>query len=113
MENEQTEREKYIATLHAQLEKVVAGQAFEKTSAGALIVQILEADVNQFTKKILSNDFINNHQGYVDVRAKANYAASLLARLKQFDNPAAEKQIRDDLEAAKNDEPTPEVPANG
>ena len=113
MENEQTDREKYLVGLHAQLAKVVAGQSFEYTDAGKLIVEILSADVNQFTKLVLTDKFINDHQGYVDARAKANYAASLLGRLKSLDNPAKEKEIRESIEAAKNDEPAPEVPTDG
>jgi hypothetical protein len=107
-----TDREKYITDLHSQLQKVIAGQSFEYTDAGKLIVEILSADVNNFTKQILSNKFINDHQGYVDARAKANYAASLLGRLKTLDDPKKEKEIRESLEAAKNDEPTVE-PTNG
>lgn len=105
-QREITDREKYISDLHVQLEKVIAGQSFEFTEAGKLIVDILTQDVNLFTKQILSNKFINDHQGYVDARAKANYAASLLGRLKSLDDPKKEKEIRDNLEAAKNDEPT-------
>lgn len=113
MENEQTDREKYLIDLHAQLAKVVAGQSFEYTDAGKLIIEILTADVNNFTKLVLSSKFVNDHQGYVDARAKANYAASLLGRLKSLDNPLKEKEIRESIEAAKNDEPTQEEPSDG
>lgn len=104
-QREQTEREKYLADLHDQLGKVVAGQSFEFTDAGKLIIGILTADVNMFTKQILSNKFINDQMGYVDARAKANYAASLLGRLKSLDDPMKEKVIRENIDVANNDEP--------
>jgi len=106
MDNEQTDREKYLTDLHAQLGKVIAGQSFEYTDAGKLIVEILTADVNNFTKLVLSSKFVNDHDGYLDVRAKANYAASLLGRLKSLDNPIKEKEIRESITLAENDEPT-------
>lgn len=98
------ERAEYVAGLHRQLETVIAGQSFELTEAGALIVKILEADVDRFTKEILSNKFTNDHQGYVDVRAKANYAASILGRLKSLNSPAKEKDLRDQIKAIDDED---------
>jgi len=98
------ERADYVAKLYKQLETVVAGQSFEFTDAGKLIVNILEADVDRFTKEILSNKFVNDHQGYVDCRAKANYAASILGRLKTLNSPAKEKDIRDQLRAIDDED---------
>jgi hypothetical protein len=98
------ERAEYVAGLHRQLETVIAGQSFELTDAGKLIVQILEADVDRFTKELLSNKFINDHQGYVDVRAKTNYAASILGRLKTLNSPAKEKDLRDQLQAIEDED---------
>lgn len=109
MDDEVTDRDKFIADLNNQLSKVVTGQSFEYTDAGKLIIEILTADVNNFTKQVLSNKFINDHQGYVDARAKANYAASLLGRLQTLNDPVKEKVIREQLEAAQNDEPSQEV----
>ncbi len=106
MDNEPSDRDAYIADLHGQLAKVVAGQSFEHTDAGKLIIEILSNDVNVFTKDILSDKYINDHQGYVDVRAKCNYAASILGRLKRLNDPMKEKTIRESLEAAKNDDPS-------
>lgn len=98
------EREQYVQNLNDQLHAVVTAQSFELTDAGALIVKILEADVSRFTNQLLSDKYTNDHQGYVDVRAKANYAASLLARLKTLDNPAKEKDIRDQLKAIADED---------
>lgn len=98
------ERAEYVAGLHRQLETVIAGQSFELTDAGELIVKILEADVDRFTNDLLSKKFLNDHMGYVDVRAKANYAASILGRLKTLNNPAKEKDIREQLQAIKDED---------
>lgn len=98
------ERAAYVEGLHKQLETLVAAQSFELTDAGALIVKILEADVDRFTNMLLSNKYVNDHQGYVDCRAKANYAASLLGRLKSLNNPNKEKEIRDQLQAIADED---------
>jgi hypothetical protein len=108
MRPEPSERDKYLADLHGQLAKVVAGQSFEYTDAGKLIIEILTADINLFTNDILSDKYINDHQGYVDARAKAQYATSLVRRIKVLDDPKKEKQLRESIELANNDEPTPE-----
>ena len=113
MDNEITEREKYINDLQVKLTKVIAAQSFEYTDAGKLIIEILTADVNLFSKQVLSDQFLNDHMGYVDARAKANYAASLLGRIQKLNNSDTEKEIRKGIDEALNDEPTPEVPANG
>ena len=98
------ERAAYVEGLHKQLETLVAAQSFELTDAGALIVKILEADVDRFTNMLLSNKYVNDHQGYVDCRAKANYAASLLGRLKSLNNPNKEKEIRYQLQAIADED---------
>lgn len=98
------ERAKYVAKLKTDLDKVIAGQSFERTNAGKLIIEILEADVNRFTADVLSDKFIDDHMGYVDARSKANYAASLLGRIKAVNNPDREKDIREKIELAESAE---------
>ena len=98
------ERAVYVEDLHKQLKTIVAAQSFELTDAGALIVKILEADVDRFTNQILSDKFTNDHQGYVDCRAKAHYAASLLGRIKTLNNPKKEKEIREQLKAIADED---------
>jgi len=94
------ERQKYVDNLKAQLKDITAGQSFEKTKAGELITKILQADVNRFTNDVLSDKFVDDHSGYIDTRAKANYAASLLNRLLSLKNPKREKEIRDNIKEA-------------
>lgn len=97
------ERRKYVDGLKAELETISAGQAFEVTGSGKLIIKILQADVDRFTNDVLSDKFIDNHMGYVDARAKANYAASILNRLQRVKSPAKEKEVREKLDLAENE----------
>ena len=97
-----SERQKYIDDLNKQLDNAVAGQNFEKTKAGGLITKILQNDVNQFTKDVLSDKYINDHNGYLDARAKAHYAASLLNRIMALKN-TDQKPIREALKEAETD----------
>ena len=94
------ERQQYVDGLNAQLKDITAGQSFEKTKAGELIVKILQADVNRFTKGVLSDKFVNDHNGYIDARAKANYAANLLNRLSSLKSPEREKEVRGRIKEA-------------
>jgi hypothetical protein len=97
---EKTERQKYIAKLQGQLDKAIAGENFHQTKPGKLIVDILRTDVTNFTNDVLSDKFIKDHDGYLDARAKANYASSLLDRLVKVANPVVQQQIRGDIKAA-------------
>lgn len=103
MEEVQDERKKYVDSLKAELETISAGQSFETTGAGKLIKKILQADVDRFTNDVLSDKFLNDHMGYVDARAKANYAASILSRLQRIKSPEKEKDIREKIELAEKE----------
>jgi hypothetical protein len=97
---ELTERQKYIAKLQGQLDKAIAGENFHQSKPGKLIVEILQHDVTAFTNDVLSDKFVKDHDGYLDARAKANYASSLLDRITKVADPKIQQQLRGDIKAA-------------
>lgn len=105
---EQNEREKYISDLNKQLETIMAAQSFQQTEGGKLIIQMLKNDINVFTQDLISSKFINDHNGYLDVRSRLEYAASLLGRIITVADPEKEKKARQDLKLAKTSDDDPE-----
>lgn len=99
---EQNEREKYVAKLHSDLAKVIAANDFHATEPGQLIIGILQADVTNATNDLLSNKFVDDHNGYLDARARAAYASTLLGRLTKLAN-VDQKPLRQSIDAAKKD----------
>lgn len=98
---EMDEKQKYITSLRKQLEQISAAQAFPTTPAGELVIKILTEDIALFTRRITSDEFVNNHEGYLDVRAKLNYAASFLNRLSSLQSKSTEADVREKLDVVE------------
>lgn len=111
--DEISEREKYKLSLMNSLTKIAAAQSFENSDAGKLIIEILNNDISSFTKQILSDKFVDNHMQYVDCRAKANYAASLLMRLQTISDNEGESEIRKKLKELEEEDGRSAGPTEG
>lgn len=100
---QKNDKEAYVKSLEAELSRILAAEEFGTTKPGKLIIEILEGDVNAFTNKLLSPDFLNDHMGYVDARAKANYAQSLLSRINTVKSERVKKELTDKIKAAREE----------
>lgn len=103
------EREDYILGLSNQLAKVLAAQDFANSDGGKLFIQLLDADVKKFREQVEGDKFINDHQGYVDARAKLSYANSLLSRFAKTSDTGKEVALRKEIDEAKGKKPAGET----
>lgn len=100
MDNQPTERDKYLNNLYQQLDKAQAAGHFQNDAGGQLVIEMLNADVARFTSDVASDKFINDHNGYLDSRAKLSYSVSLLKRLNNLANPDLPAKLQDQIKAA-------------
>lgn len=96
-------RQKYIDSKAKELEKASAAGEFVNSTGGKNLIDWLNAQVNQFTNELLSDKFINNHNGYLDARAKVSFARNIVATLMKQSNPDVEAELRKQIEVAQSD----------
>lgn len=96
-------RQNYVDNLAKQLEKAVLASEFSNTPVGKYLIDMLQADANLFAQQIASDKFINDHNGYLDARAKLSYVSSLLNRLQKAANPDLEANLRQQIDEAQKD----------
>lgn len=101
MDNQPTERDKYLDNLHKQLDKAQAAGHFQNDAGGKLVIEMLNVDIARFTADIASDKFVNDHNGYLDSRAKLSYALSLLNRLNGLATPDLPAKLQDQIKAAQ------------
>jgi hypothetical protein len=96
-------RQNYVDNLAKQLEKAVLASEFNNTPVGKYLIDILQTDASLFAQQIASDKFINDHNGYLDARAKLSYVASLLSRLQKTADPNLEANLRQKIDEAQSD----------
>ena len=57
-------REKYIQQLETKVKKAQQSEEFE-LGAGSLVIEWLKDHITFLTNKVISNDFISDHDGYL------------------------------------------------
>lgn len=98
MDQTQQTLEQEIARLEQQLREVVAAEQVFESAPGKLIVELIGKRVTLSTRKITSNEFIKDHEGYVNELSWLNANKRLLRELQVAAAPARARKIRERLE---------------
>lgn len=96
-------RKEYIDKKAKELEKAAAAGEFVNSKGGKNHLEWCNAQINMFTNEILSDKFINDHNGYLDARAKVSVLRNVVATLTKQANPDVEAALRKQIEEAKAD----------
>jgi hypothetical protein len=104
MDNETVDqRQAYIDQKAKDLEKASAAGEFVNSKGGQNLIDWLQAQINQFTNDLLSNKYINDHNGYLDARSKVSFARNIITTLTKMSNPDLEAELRKQIEVAQSD----------
>lgn len=103
MDNEITPREKAVNSLSIQLDKARATGEFINSNGGKVLLDVLAADITRFRMQIESNKFIADHDGYLDARARLDYAKNLTSRLVKVGDPDLPQIIQEQINLAQSD----------
>lgn len=96
-------RQEYIDKKAKDLEKASAAGEFVNSTGGQNLIEWLQAQINQFTNDLLSDKYINDHNGYLDARAKVSFARNIVATLTKMSNPDLEATLRKQIEEAQSE----------
>lgn len=101
MDNQQRELEasnqpnEELEKLYDQLREVAASEDFFNLASGKLFLQLATAIVNKNTKDMLSEKFINDHNGYINARAESAAISSLLRRMQVAGSPKRKAKLNE------------------
>lgn len=73
-------REKYIQSLENKINKAKDSEEFE-LGAGSMVIEWLKDRITFLTNKVLSDEFVNDHNGYLKAVATVQAHQSLLNML--------------------------------
>lgn len=96
-------RDAYIAKLEDDLGKAAAAGEFTNSAGGQLVLEWLNAQITTFTNQILSNKFVNDHEGYLDARAKVSMATNIVSKLTKLSSPDLEMALRGQIQQAQDE----------
>lgn len=96
-------RREYIDSKARELEKASAAGEFVNSKGGQNLIDWLTAQISNFTNDLLSDKYINDHNGYLDARAKVSFARNVVATLQKQANPDVEAALRQQIEEASSD----------
>ena len=94
-------RQAYLSKIGRDLEKAAAAGEFVNSVGGNNLIGWLQAQINLFTNDMLSDKFINDHNGYLDARAKVSFARNIVATLTKLSNPDLEAGLRKQMADAE------------
>jgi hypothetical protein len=72
------ERTKQIISLEKKLSDAAAAQEFDTLESGKLAVEYCQQIISFYTKKILSDEYQDNHIAYREAVSKVKFAAGFL-----------------------------------
>lgn len=103
MENEKTERQKYIEDLQGKIAKAVTAKRFNESEEGKLIREWASEQINSVVKELGGKKFLNDHNAYIYATGELAMARKLLVML---DREASKdtSELTASLRAAKTDE---------
>jgi hypothetical protein len=101
MDEDVDKRQVYIDKKAKDLGKAAAAGEFVQSKGGQNLIDWIQAQVNLFTNDLLSDKFINDHNGYLDARAKVSFGRNIIATLTKLSNPDLEAALRKEIEAAQ------------
>ena len=96
-------RQEYIDKKAKELEKAAAAGEFVNSKGGKNHLDWCNAQISMFTNEILSDKFINDHNGYLDARAKVSVLRNVVTTLTKLSSPDLEASLRKQIEEASAD----------
>lgn len=102
MDNEQTERDKYIESLEGKIRKAGRAQRFQQSEDGGIITDYLVQQINAIIKNIGGTKYINDHNTYIYDIGQMAMAQKLLTMLNREASQDTE-DLANRLKEAKTD----------
>lgn len=93
MNQEMTERQKYIAKIQAELSKAAKSRAFVSSDEGQYVIGYIGELISQKTNELISK--MRTHEEYIEIRAQID----ILRKLKQVLEVQANEEVIAQLSA--------------